>query len=224
MITIHKHIIQGTDEWLQIRRGMLTASAIKNVITPSKLQFSKADKAKQHVYQVVADRVTDFVEEGYTNDDMMRGHFDEVIARQIYNDEYDEVDEVGFITNTDLGFPVGCSPDGLVGDDGMIEIKSRKAKYQVQTVLAGGIPKDYMLQVQTALMVSGRSWCDFISYCGGMPLYVYRVEPDNEIIDAIATAAEEFEEMVTDLVGQYTLKSAGLIKTERIEEEMQFHE
>ena len=109
---------------------------------------------------------------------MLRGEWDEVEARIKYREHFGPVTECGFITNDDNGFVIGYSPDGLVGDDGLIECKSRRQRFQVKTISADQVPAEYMLQLQTGLLVTGRQWIDFVSYCGGMPMYVKRVFPD----------------------------------------------
>ena len=171
---IHDDVIQGTDEWLDLRRGILTASEMKKIITPKKLVLSSG--AISHIHELSAQRISGYTEPAYISDDMMRGSIDEEYARKAYEEHKGvSVGTCGFITNDDFGFTIGYSPDGLVGDHGLIEIKSRRQKYQIETVLSGGVPEEYMLQIQTGLIVSGRAWCDFVSFSGGLPLYVFRV-------------------------------------------------
>ena len=135
---------------------------------------------------------------------------------------------MGFITNDEFGFTLGYSPDGLVGDDGLIEVKSRMQKYQTETlvshVLEGTIPKDYVLQCQSALLITKRQWLDFISYCGGMHMAVIRVYPDAVMHSAILEAATTFEERMNAALAKYKEAISGknrLFPTERkIEQEM----
>jgi hypothetical protein len=82
----------------------------------------------------------------------------------------------------DWGFSLGYSPDGLVGDDGLIEVKCRRQKKHLQTILADEVPPENMAQLQCGLLVSGREWIDYVSYCGGMPMYVKRVYPDTAVV------------------------------------------
>ena len=107
------------------------------------------------------------------------------------------------ITNDDLGFILGYSPDGLVGDDGQIECKSRKQKYQLETIDSDAVPDEYTIQLQAGLLVSGRKWVDFISYCGGMPMFVKRVYPDIEVQEAIKTSAKAFNAKMQKIVSEY---------------------
>jgi hypothetical protein len=220
-------VIQGSDEWAAMRRGIITASEMKLIITPT-LKVASNDKEKAHVYEIAAQRITKYVEPTYYNDDMLRGHDDEIDARELYSANYAPVLECGFITNDSLGFVIGFSPDGLVGDDGLIEVKSRRQKHQLKTILEcvndGEIPDEYMIQIQTGLLVTGREWCDFISYSGGMEMVTIRVSPDAKIQAAIIEAATAFETRVSEKVNDYRKiqkSTARLIPTERrIEQEM----
>ena len=192
-ITIYPDLIQGSDEWMQARCGLLTASEMKLIITPT-LKIASNDKERAHIYELAAQRITNYVEPSYVGDDMLRGHIDEVEAKLIYAANYEPVSEVGFITRQFPGVKIGFSPDGLVGDNGFIEAKSRRQKFQVETIIANACPAEHMLQVQTGLLVTGREWCDFISYCGGMPMMTVRVYPDPVIQAAILEAAVAFEQ------------------------------
>lgn len=214
-ILIHDDVIQGTDEWLDLRRGILTASEMKKIITPKKLAMSSG--AISHIHELAAQRISGYTEPAYISDDMMRGSIDEEYARKAYEEHKGiSVDTCGFITNDNFGFTIGYSPDGLVGEYGLIEIKSRRQKYQIETVLSGGVPEEYMLQIQTGLIVSGRKWCDFISFSGGLPLYVFRVYQDVEIRDAIIQVAKEFNGLLNNAISEFGRKSEGMPKTERV--------
>ena len=222
-VRYHPDLIQGSEEWLAARCGMLTASEMKLIITPT-LKIASNDKERSHLHELLAQRITKYVEPHYISDDMLRGKEDEIYAREHYAQHYAPVDEVGFITNDRWGFTIGYSPDGLVGDAGLIEIKSRRQKFQVETILAGVMPDDYAIQVQTGLLVAEREWLDFISYSGGLPMVTIRVYPDPKVQDAIVTAAMAFENRLTEKLAQYhDAQSSGarLIPTERrIEREM----
>lgn len=226
-ITIHEELIQGSDEWLQARCGLLTASEMKLILTPT-LKIADNAKTRTHLWELAAQRITQYVEPQYVSDAMLRGHEDEILARALYSEKYAPVTEVGFVTNNKWGFTLGCSPDGLVGDDGMIECKSRMQKYQVQTIVeeytgTALIPDEYVLQVQSAMLVTGRKWCDFLSYSGGLPMAVIRVEADPKIQDAIIDASAKFEARIGEAVEDFhaAVKARGYHPTERrIEEEM----
>lgn len=139
----------------------------------------------------------------------------------MYAKHYAPIQEVGFITNDRWGFTIGYSPDALVGDDGLIECKSRRQKFQVQTIIDGIAPADYMIQLQTGLLVSEREWIDFVSYSGGLPMFVTRVEPIKEYQEAIVNAATDFEARLHANHVRYLTNAEGLHPTERrIIEEM----
>ena len=214
MIKIHNDLVQGSQEWLDARCGLLTASEMKLILTPT-LKMASNDKERAHLYEIVAQRITGYTEPQYISDDMIRGKMDEVKARMLYAEAYDDVEECGFITNSAMGYTVGYSPDGLVGDDGLIEIKSRRQKYQIETILNNTVPDEYILQLQSGLMFSGRKWIDFISYSAGLPMKVIRVEPDKDIQEAIVKAATAFESRVTTAINNYKELSKNLIPTER---------
>src|SRR5690606_34591720 len=178
--------------WHAARCGLLTASEVDRIITP-KLKIADNTKKRAHLWELAAQRVTNYVEPQYISDAMLRGHEDEILARALYSEKYESAEEVGFVTNDKWGFTLGASPDGLVGSEGMIECKSRCQKYQVQTIVeeftgVARIPEEYWLQVQSQLLVTGREWCDFISYSGGLPMAVVRVEADQSTQDAIIEA------------------------------------
>ncbi|NBW19115.1 MAG: YqaJ-like viral recombinase, partial [Caulobacteraceae bacterium] len=161
-------MVQGGEEWYAARCGLLTASEMKLILTP-KLKIADNDKSRAHVWELLAQRISGYVEPSYVSDDMLRGREDENDAKITYTEHYAEVTDVGFITNDKWGFTLGYSPDGLVGDTGLIECKSRRQKFQVETIASGVVPEEYMLQLQTALLVSERKWIDFVSYCAGLP-------------------------------------------------------
>lgn len=206
MIKTYDNIVQGTDEWFAVRCGVLTASEVHKIITPT-LKIADNEETKSHLFEILAQRISNYVEPSYISDDMLRGKDEEMLARALYSEKYGEVTETGFITNDKWGFTLGYSPDGIVGDEGLIECKSRKQKYQIETILCQGMPNNKrincMLQIQTGLLVSERKWCDFVSYHGGLPMMVYRVYPDPVIQEAIIKAAESFENKINDLQEKY---------------------
>lgn len=218
-IKIYNELKQGTDEWLQARCGLLTASNAKLLLTPT-LKIANNDKTRAYLYELLAQRITNFVEPIFQTFDMERGHIDEIYARRAYSKHYAEAYEVGFITNDKWGFKLGYSPDGLVGDKGLIEIKSRKQKFQVETIINFDVPSEYILQLQTGLLVSEREWIDFISYSAGLPMFVYRVTPDQKIQDVIIEAVGSFEEQLKELRSEYDENEQDFIKTERINEDV----
>lgn len=212
----HPDLIQGSDEWFAARCGILTASEMKFIITPKKLEYAQNDKEKAHLYELAAQIINEYVEPSYIGDDMLRGQDDESHSRETYHENYAPVETCGFITNDEFGFVLGFSPDGLVGDDGQIECKSRKQKYQMETISTNTIPEEYVIQLQTGLLVSGRKWCDFISYCGGMPMFVKRVYPEDKIQSALKNVASIFHEKLDKIIIEYADKIVGMIPTKRV--------
>lgn len=216
-ITYHTDVIQGSEEWHALRCGRLTASEMKLLVTPT-LKVAANEKQRAHFYELLAQRISKYVEPSYVSDDMLRGVEEEILARDLYGQTYAPVQEVGFVTNDTFGFTIGGSPDGLVGDDGLIEAKSRRQKFQVETILTNTMPDDYLIQAQTLLLVTGRKWVDFLSYSNGLPMIAIRVLPDVAVQGAILDAAERFEAAMTLALNDYevALKSARrLVKTER---------
>jgi predicted phage-related endonuclease len=216
MTTYHHNIEQGSPEWHDIRQGVLTSTAIKTLITPTG-KLADNDKTRAQVYEVAAQRINGRTEPSYLSFDMMRGHTEEILARDLYSQYYAQVTECGFITNDKLGFTVGYSPDGLVGEDGLIEIKSAKAKIQVQRIADGDIPTEHIAQVQTGLWVTGRKWCDFISYSNGMAMQVIRVNADPTYHALIEQAAQAFEGRVSEIIAAYWRNADGFITADYLE-------
>jgi len=225
MIVHHTDLIQGSDEWHQARCGLITASETKLILTPT-LKFADNEKTRQHVWELAAQRISEYVEPSYIGEAMLRGWDDEILAREKYIEVTgQEVREVGFITNDKWGFTLGYSPDGQVGEKGGIECKSRVQKYQVQTIVewhrSAVIPTDFALQVQTGLLVAEWDWIDLISYSGGLHMAIMRVHADEKTQAAIIEAAGETEAKIAAAVSDYEVASKGLALTERrVEQEM----
>lgn len=220
-LTVHAEMIQGSDEWYKQRRGIITASVVGRLVTPKTIQPASNPESRSLTTLLAAERITGWTDPDYVSDDMLRGIDDEPRARHEYSVHRRPVTEAGFMVEDCWGFKIGYSPDGLVGDDGLIEVKSRRAKIQLATILADEVPLENMAQLQCALLVSGREWIDYVSYCGGMPLYIKRIEPHEEWLDAIVSAVSVFEENVAEIVRVYGDLTAGLHLTERtIEQEI----
>jgi len=214
-LTVYAGVAQGSAEWLELRRGILTASTVGQLITPSTLKVAGNDMSRALVCQLVAERITGWVQDSYQSFDMVRGALDEPVARGVYGEHYAPVTEVGFMVRHFDGADLGYSPDGLVGDDGLIEIKSRSPKDHLATILADKVPAKHMAQIQAGLLVSGRQWLDYISFCGGMPLWVERVQPDQRWVAAIRAALAGFEATAAKQIAADRDAVAGLATTER---------
>ena len=214
-LTIYEHLEQGTPEWLEARAGILTASTIGQLITAKTIRPAMNDRSRGLCQTLIAERITGHVEPVYPNRAMTRGTLLEPEARRIYAEQTGrDVDEVGFARLDTDTYTLGSSPDGLVSETGGIEIKSPSAKVHVATVLSGAIPDYNRAQVQAFLHVTGRDWCDFISYYPGEPLCIIRDYPDEKWQTAIASAAEQFEETARSAVTRYETATHGLPTTE----------
>lgn len=216
-LKIYEELEQGTPEWLAARCGIVTASVVGQLITPKTVKPAANDYSRALAVTLTAERITGHVEPIHENSDMLRGTLDEPFARDKYAEHCAPVAEVGFMVRDDWGFRLGYSPDGLVGDDGLIEIKSRRQKKHLQTILADEVPLENMAQCQAGLLVSGRAWIDYVSFCSGMPLYVKRVYPLPSWQGAILDAAEAFEEAAFSMIKTYENNTVGLPATERLD-------
>lgn len=218
-MTLHVYadLEQGTDEWHAARRGMVTASAVGRLVTAKTMKPASNDESRGLTNLLVAERITGWTDPTFVNADMWRGVECEPIARDIYSGHYQQAEEVGFMVREEEGWRLGYSPDGVVGMDGLIEIKSPRAKTHLATILADEVPAFYMPQLQAGLLVSGRAWIDFVSFVGGMPLWVKRVKPDPQWFEAITAAVTQFETTAAEMVAAYEQKTKGLPLTERLE-------
>lgn len=264
-MTLHTYpeLEQGTDEWLQARCGIPTASVIGSIVSsrqptaietdcpecgaeasgpcmgrrspgPLKTLHPARAAAARELDRVIsadttsetalgliltlaAERITGHVEPVQVSRAMERGTLDEPYARDVYSQHHARVTELGFMVRDFEGFQIGYSPDGLVGEDGLIEIKSRVQKIHLKTVLADEVPGENMAQLQTGLLVSGREWIDYTSYCGGMKLWTKRVYPDPAWQAGILHAAAQLEKTAADMVSDYLDATADMPMTERID-------
>lgn len=213
---------QGSEAWHDQRRGMVTASVVSQLITASTLKVANNDTSRGLIATLVAERITGYTEPSYMSDDMLRGVMHESIAR----DRYAEVNkvtvtEVGFMILTlDGGAELGFSPDGLIGDDGLLEIKCPRAKTHIRTIATGRVPQHYMAQCQAGLFVSGRKWIDFVSFCAGQPMWTKRVHPDPKWQAVIAEAVAAFEQAAEQMASDYLGAVVGLPVTEHINNDL----
>ena len=215
---IYEELEQGSDEWLAARCGIVTASVVGQLITAKTVKPAANDYSRALTASLVAERITGHVEPVFPNADMERGTLAEPYARDIYAEHRGvEVAQVGFIVREEPTWKLGFSPDGLVDGVGTIEIKAPRQKTHLSTILADEVPLQYMAQCQAGLLVTGREWCDFISYSGGMPLFVKRVQPDKRWHDAITKAVEAFEANAADMIAAYNTATADMPPTERID-------
>lgn len=267
-LRILDNLEQGSPEWHDRRRGMVTASVVGSLLSVGKLgaigygcpacsalandpcmskkagagpiktlhperakvaednkasaplviEVANNETSRSLTKLLVAERLTGWTDPTFTSDDMYRGIEDEPRARDLYREHYGPVAEVGFMIRQESGWTLGYSPDGLVGDDGLIEVKSRRARKQLSTVLADSVPAENIPQLQAALLVSGRKWIDYVSFTGGMALFVKRVFPDERWFAAIEEACRTFEHAAESMANTYLERVDGLPVAERIVE------
>jgi hypothetical protein len=214
-VTTYANLEQGSDQWLAARCGLLTATTIGRLITPSTLKTADNETSRQLTLTLAAERITGHVEYVHPTFDMQRGTEDEPYARDVYAETYAPVQEIGFVTLERDGYKIGYSPDGYAGEFGLIEIKSRKPEKHIAHVLAGKPPLYNMAQMQAGMFITGRLWCDYISFSAGLPLWTHRVYPDARWFAAIETAALAFEDNVGFIIGSFTSATRNLPATER---------
>lgn len=180
-------IIQGSDEWKALRLGKVTASRMADLLAKTKTGYS-ASRAN-YMAQLIAERLTGTVAESYTNAAMQHGTDTEPEARAAY-EFYQSVtvEEVAFVAHPSID-QAGCSPDGLVGSDGLVEIKCPNTATHLETLLGQSVPGKYEAQMQFQMACTGRQWCDFVSYDPRMPenmrMFVKRLARDDKRIKEI---------------------------------------
>lgn len=202
-------LVQNSDEWLKARLGIITASQMGALITPTG-KIAKNDDSRSIVYEKVAERLTNRVEESPTNYHMQRGNLFEPFARDLYSKEREQVNECGFITREFDGFTIGYSPDGLVGEDGLVEIMCPAQAKHVKEICEKSEPKTKIMQIQTGLLVTRRKWCDYIGHFNGMHQRIVRIEPDLDIHEKILEAAKNLEECIKINMELYEENSNGM--------------
>ena len=187
-------IEQGTDAWHQLRLGRVTASRVADIMAKTKIGVSAS--RGNYLIELALQRVTGTIEPMYTNEAMAWGTATEPQARVAYEVKTGNfVDQIAFVEHDIIEW-FGCSPDGLVGKDGLIEIKCPNSATHWATIKDGKPPNKYVIQMQTQMACTGRKWCDFVSFDPRMPersqLFICRVERDQKMIDEIETEVMKF--------------------------------
>ena len=187
-------LIQGSEEWLRARCGKVTASRIADMMAKTKTGWGAS--RKNYMAELIAERLTGNPAPGFSNAAMQWGIDTEPQARAAYEFFRDEaVEEIGLVEHPTIPM-TSASPDGLVGDEGMIEIKAPNTATHIDTLLAKSIPGKYVKQMQWQMACAGRGWCDFVSFDPRMPehlrLFVQRVPRNDEGIAEIEAAVVEF--------------------------------
>jgi putative phage-type endonuclease len=180
---IIKEVDQGSQEWLNLRLGKATASNFSNIITS---QGKRSTKLRDYALQLASELLLTDYEEAYKSPSMIRGNELEPEAREAYKQfTFNKVEEISFFDCDNYGY----SPDGLVNDDGLLEIKCPGAVNHMKYLYENKLPTAYKAQCQGGLMVSNRKYLDFVSYNPlfreGKELFIKRVERDEEFIELL---------------------------------------
>mgnify|MGYP003109553215 CR=1 FL=1 len=198
---IIKDIEQGSQEWLQLRLGIATASNFKKIITST---GAESKSLKDYAFELASDSLLTEPEASFQSEAMIRGNELEEEARSYYSFVNDvKIDQVTFIKKDEIGY----SPDGLIGENGLIEIKCPLKKNHLKYLIDNKLPSDYKPQVQGGLYISEREYCDFISYHplfkDDKKMFVVRVYRDEEYIkklsDLLTKTIELKNEILTKL-------------------------
>lgn len=193
---------QRSEEWFQARLGKVTASRVADVL--AKIKSGESASRRNYKIQLVSERLTGEKQETYINQAMQDGIDREFYAREKYVQQHGKVEEVGFIQHPTL--EAGASPDGLVGDDGLIEIKCPLGTTHTETLMTQEVPSKYMPQIQFQLLVTGRKWCDFVSFNPMFPehlqLFVRRVFADKEYQAELEVEVSKFLDEVNDIINK----------------------
>ena len=204
---------QGSREWIEARLGIPTASEFKRILTPG---GKLAKPRSEYVWELVAEwALGEPVTKFGGNDWTERGQVLEPEARKFYSFQRDLKPRTVGLIYRDEDRMCGCSPDGLVGDNGLIELKCPMAGNHLQYLVGDSVPSKYAMQVQGQLWVSGRAWCDFVSYYPGLPVFIKRVEPDSKIQTVLDEIMPHFVAEV--LAGRERMRSLGVVPAAEVE-------
>jgi putative phage-type endonuclease len=192
-------IEQGSEAWMQLRSGKVTASKVSDVMSA----ITTAGY-RNYLADLVVERLTGNKTESFTNSAMQWGVDQEPLARAEYEVKTGNfVDQIAFVDHpTIVNF--GCSPDGLVGEDGLIEIKCPNTATHIDYVMQDKVPTKYVPQIQCQLAVTGRKWCDFVSFDprlpDGLQMLIVRLERDDEYIEKLEDRVIKFLDEVNSAV------------------------
>lgn len=191
---------QGSPEWFEARRGIPTASNFAALLAKG-----EGKTRRTYLLKLAGEAITGECAESYSNAHMERGHVMESDARNLYAFDHDvEPELVGFMRRG----RAGASPDSLVGDRGMLEIKSKLPHLQLDVLEKGKLPGEHVAQVQGQMWIAGRDWCDFVSYWPRLPLFCIRVERDEKYIATLAQAVADFVGELDVYIERYGVKAA----------------
>ena len=195
---------QKSDEWFAARLGKVTASRVADVIAKTKTGYSAS--RENYMAQLVVERLTNTQAESFTNAAMQWGTDQEPFARAAYEVQQNVlVDETGLVDHPTIEM-AGASPDGLVGEDGLVEIKCPNTATHIDTLLNQTVPAKYITQMQFQMACTGRQWCDFVSFDPRMPqkaqIFIKRVPRDDAFIKEIESEIKKFLAEVSAKVDQ----------------------
>lgn len=194
---ITENFEQYSPEWFAARLGRPSASQFDKIIT------TKGERSKQstkYMYQLAGERISGAREESYTNAAMQRGTEMEPEARALYELLHDaQVDQVGMCYKDEARM-FSCSPDGLIGENGGLEIKCPSMAVHIEYLIGGKLPTDYYQQVHGSLLITGREWWDFASYYPGIKPLIVRVYPDEKFLAALESELICFCEELAEVV------------------------
>ena len=208
-------LVQGSPEWLAIRCGKVTASRVADVVAKTKTGYGSS--RANYAAELIAERLTGQPAVAFTNMALQRGTELEPEARSAYGLHANcDVVEVGFVPHPTIS-DSGASPDGLVGDEGLVECKCPNTANHLETLLGGSIKNNYLLQCQWQLACTGRKWVDFCSYDprlgGSMCLFVKRLYRDDAVISELEREVIKFlveiDAKINDLIKRYGAKVAA---------------
>ena len=186
--------VQGESSWFDCRKGVATASKFKDVLAKGQ----GLTRAK-YMRVLAGEIITGTPHDSYSNAAMERGKEQEPEARRLYEMLHDvECVQVGFIRRGDIG----CSPDGLIGEDGGFEVKSKAADIQIEILEADAMPSEHVAQVQGSILVTQRQWWDFMCYCPGLPPFIKRVYPDPDYQARLIVELRQFNTELQSLVAR----------------------
>ena len=205
---------QTTAEWHSHRVGIPTASMFRSLLANGRKKGEPSVERHKYMMRLVAEKMTGVPEETFQNEHMIRGQELEPEARSWYQFETNnEVQRVGFIKHH--GFGAGCSPDGTIGEDGLLEIKTKLPNLHLDVLVENECPSEHLAQIQGCLWLTGRQWCDFVSFCyvpeghedRRLPGFIKRIYRDEEYIgrisDAVKTFNEELNVLTVQLMDRY---------------------
>jgi hypothetical protein len=189
---------QGSPEWYACRLGIPTASEFDTVQAKGK-GGGESKTRRTYMLKLIGEQITGQPKYDYSNDHMERGKEMEAEARDLYAMVTDvEPVKVGFMRRGDAG----CSPDSLIGTNGISEIKTKLAHLQLEVLLSDRLPPEHVPQTQGQLWIAEREWCDFVSYWPGLPLFIKRVHRDEDYIRNLAAAVQAFNEEMQELMAR----------------------